>query len=161
MDEVLVQCSSIRTPAARVVLRNFRPSKICLDEECEYGRRRTPAPCQDEASGVTPHAIPAALPQRGKRKTRRCRWRTSQASSQGVHGWQAIQICPSQPPAIPAKKSEMMGPRHPACKREQVVQPTVHALCQSLSGFARAPQATAQPSREVALLMREPGSGSV
>eukprot|EP00965_Chrysotila_dentata_P151211 4998363-Pleurochrysis_carterae.AAC.1 len=60
MDQVLAQCSSIRTLVARVVLRSMA-SKTCPGEECKYGRRRAPEPCQDEASGLTPLAIPAAV----------------------------------------------------------------------------------------------------
>ena len=99
--------------------------------------------------------------QRERQTMRRCRLRTSQVSIRGVHGWQAIQFCPSQQPAIPTKKKEMRGRRHPACKQEQGVQWMAHAPCQRLSGFARASQASAQPSRGVALLLREPGSESV
>ena len=61
MDQVLVQCSSIRTPEARVVLKNMRPSKTCPDEECKYGRRRTLVLCQDEPSGLAPLEIPAPV----------------------------------------------------------------------------------------------------
>eukprot|EP00965_Chrysotila_dentata_P006953 226708-Pleurochrysis_carterae.AAC.1 len=58
-------------------------------------------------------------------------------------------------------KNEMRGRRHPACKQERVVQWMTHAPCQRLSDFARASQASAQPSWGVALRLREPGSESV
>eukprot|EP00965_Chrysotila_dentata_P180417 5955695-Pleurochrysis_carterae.AAC.1 len=87
-------------------------------------------------------------------------WHASRASSQGVHACQTTLTRSSQPTTV-AKKNEKTEPTHQTCMRGLKAPQVVHAFCDRLLGFARAPQVTVQPSRVVTLLLRGPGSESV
>eukprot|EP00965_Chrysotila_dentata_P063526 2105380-Pleurochrysis_carterae.AAC.1 len=54
MDQVLVQCNSVRTPEARVVTMNT----AYPGEEWRSRRMQMPAPCHHKVSALVPLAIP-------------------------------------------------------------------------------------------------------